>query len=379
MRLGVDVHVAAKVNRRGVPHYAAEITRRLIARSGSIEWKLLHVGLDADRLPPAIRDDPRLSVITQRRLGANLRSRGTRTSHEEVLQGVDAMFLPALGPTVIARTTPTVLTVHDMLHVTHRDQFAWRHQAWTALARPAKQITNATLILADSDDTRMSLTTLAGVEPEKIRVVPLGIDDEYFEVCSEFEKKDVMARYGLAQGYVLHVGAIERRKNLVPLIAAVRAMRRTRPGLTLVLAGGMAEHGEAVLAAAGPLDHVRMLGFVDAADKRGLYAAAGVYCSLSHSEGFGLTPLEALAVGTPVVASDIPAFRETMGRGAALLLEDRHNPTAVQQALERVLDDEVYRARLRENARVSLSRYRWDACTDATLAALSQAATGRGL
>jgi glycosyltransferase involved in cell wall biosynthesis len=270
-----------------------------------------------------------------------------------------------------------VLTVHDTLNITHKQQFGPRHRLWELASRSRQQIHNATLVLANSAHTRTQLLQHTNVAESAIRVIPLGIDDHYFDPCPDTELTRVLAKHGLRAGYVLHLGTIEPRKNVGSLLKAFGVLHRRRPDLELVLAGGLGAGSKRTLGQ-GPLDGVRVLGHVDSGDKRALYTAAGVYCSISHAEGFGLTPLEALACGTPAVVSDIPSLRESLNRAGAMFVEDREDVREIALALERLLSGEAERSAILERAPMILAKYRWDTCAHSTYQAIRDAvADGR--
>lgn len=374
MRIGVDVHIAAKANRRGIPHYVHEVGRRLIQRPEH-EWLLLHVGSqDLDLLPPEFREHPNLRAVSRGRMAQLGRLRASGRGHDALLDDPGALFVPGLSSTWPSGRVPTVLTVHDMLHVTDRDHFGWKHRLWWQLTRPESVTQRATLVLADSQHTAAELQHYAGLGEDRVRVVPLGIDDHYFDEPQPGEIESVLERHGLRPGFVLHVGTIESRKNIDTLVRAIRLVREDVPEAECVLAGAPGADAAEQLAEVQPGAGVRVLGIVDEDDKRGLYRAAGVYCSLSHAEGFGLTPLEALACGTPVVASGIEPFEETMGGGVATLVEERTDPAVVATALAHSLRDGRLRAAQQAKARVRLETYTWQRCADSSLEAILDAA-----
>ncbi len=377
MNIGVDVHIAAKENRRGVPHYVIQVVSRLITAWPDDDWQLLHVGADWHGLPPVFRTYAGLTTIERGRVVTNATNALRRRSHDHVLRHPAALFIPALGPLTFDRCVPKVLTIHDVLHVTHAavvrgHQRGVRHRAWSALVAPRRQIEGADILLANSKHTRDGLLRHTDVSEGRIRVVPHGVDDEYFAPCPEFELTEVLGRHGLAAGYILYLGTIESRKNVGALLRGFSQLRRRRPSAVLVLAGQMGAGARKELESG--IDGVRLLGRVRDDDKRALYTGAAVYCSMSHEEGLGLTPLEALACGTPSVVSSIPAHRESLGSHCAQYVDDRCDPVAIATALERVLDDAAARRVIGENASAILAEYRWDACASQTYAALRDAA-----
>jgi glycosyltransferase involved in cell wall biosynthesis len=212
---------------------------------------------------------------------------------------------------------------------------------------PSRAVADAVRDFYDLADDRASAT-------------PLGVEPAWFEASPRVP--DALSEVVSPGDFYLFVGSLDPRKNLTRLVAAHAALRRDRPGTPpLVLAGPA---GRSKVDAGGP--DVRLAGWLDDADLRGLVAASRALVLPSLDEGFGLPALEALATGRPVVASDIPAVREVTGPHGVL-----HVPTdvsAIGSALESVLDapdDEDAQAARRAHAR----QWTWAACADATVAA----------
>jgi glycosyltransferase involved in cell wall biosynthesis len=143
-----------------------------------------------------------------------------------------------------------------------------------------------------------------GVAEGKLRVTPLGVDSTWFEATPARPA-------GIPAEYLLAVGTREPRKGLTVLLDAYRELLADLPDLPPLVLAGPAGWGPQ-LDTAGLRDRVILPGYVDAATLRGLVAGAAVLVFPSRYEGFGLPPLEALAAGTPVVASELPVLREVL-------------------------------------------------------------------
>lgn len=372
MRIGVDIHAAAKAQPRGVPHYVEEVVTRLVDGWPQVEWQLLHVGGEDAHLLSARLRRPGLVIVPQGRLHVLAARRLMGRTHDEFLARPGVMFLPAVGPTVVARSLPTVITVHDMFVISRARQLGLRQQVQLRASRWLSQMAAATILLANSRHTKHEVLKYIEADEAAVRVVRHGVDDRYFERCPPDELREVLGRHSLRSGYILHLGAIERRKNLAVLLAAFRELRRQHHNVELVLAGGEGPGAKAILASGIP-DGVRFLGIVDSHEKRALYSGASVYCSVSHAEGLGLTPLEALACGTPPVVSTIPAFQESFGHGGAMFVEDASDVNEIRQRLQTLLfEPEPRRAILGAAAHV-LSQFRWSRCAAETYDALREA------
>ncbi|NLF00971.1 MAG: glycosyltransferase family 4 protein [Anaerolineales bacterium] len=180
----------------------------------------------------------------------------------------------------------------------------------------------------------------------------------------------VLATHGLTPGYVLFVGTLEPRKNVPGLLRAYRLVRDR--GVTeepLVLVGGKGWLYQDVFEQTDRLglrEHVRFLHGVEDAALPALYNGAGVLVIPSFYEGFGLTALEAMACGTPVIAAQRASLPEVVGEAG--LLVDPDDPQAIADAMARVLNDRVLHSAMRVSGLAQAARFTWEQTARTTLA-----------
>ena len=220
----------------------------------------------------------------------------------------------------------------------------------------------ATLLIAISQFTRDEVERVLGVPGWKIRVTPLAADD--LAIPSAGRDADALKRLGVRAPYVLAVGAADRRKNLGLLARAMPRVAETNPDATLVLAGPRRT------AVADPAWQ-RTLGFVSDDDLVTLFRCARALIAPSSYEGFGLPPLEAMALGTPVIAARASSLPE-VGGGAAVYV-DPDDDAALATEIRRVLDDDAHHAALRAASVAQSRRFSWDETARGTLAAFDDA------
>ena len=193
--------------------------------------------------------------------------------------------------------------------------------------------------------------------------------DSAFRPLDEAAVRAFRARYGLPDRFILYLGTLEPRKNVPRLLEAYARLRRGGEAPMLVLAGPRGWRHAAIdarVAALGLGDAVRFLGYVPASDLPLCYNAASVFVYPSLYEGLGLPPLEALACGTPVVASNASSLPEALGDAA--LLVDPRDPAALAGALAAALADEPLRGRLRAAGFAQARRFSWRRMAEQTLA-----------
>jgi glycosyltransferase involved in cell wall biosynthesis len=273
-----------------------------------------------------------------------------------------------------ARRAATVVTVHDLTYLRHPEMVTaasarYRDLVPRALRRGATVCTPTAAVAAEVADAYR-------LPPERLVVTPLGVGPAWGEATPP--DPAWLAAKGLPERYLLFVGNREPRKNLPTLLAAYRELLSGRvpdrgapgspvPPLALV---GPAGWGEALDLAGLPADAVRIPGYLPEDDLARVVAGAAALVFPSWYEGFGLPALEALACGTPVVASDLPALREVLGDQAELVPPG--DAAALADALARALEDPGGEpARTARRARAAA--FTWRACAQATLTAYRRA------
>ncbi|MFL5861832.1 MAG: glycosyltransferase family 4 protein [Solirubrobacteraceae bacterium] len=231
----------------------------------------------------------------------------------------------------------------------------WHGRAGLACAR------RALAVITVSEFSRRELIELAGLDPSRLRVIAGGVEPRF---TPQADGGGVAQRLGLRQPYALTVATGDRRKNVAKLGPAAHALAAR--GIELVWAGDRRPYFEP----AGGAPGVRRVGYVAEADLPGLYAGALAFVLPSRYEGFGLTCLEAMACGTPVVAADRAALPETCGDAA--LMVDPDDPDAMAEAVLRAATDAVVRADLRRRGLRRASTFSWDRTAASTHALLSE-------
>ena len=256
-----------------------------------------------------------------------------------------------------------ILTVHDLAFLMRPDCADHRLRAYLEEVVP-RSVRRADFIIADSENTRNDLVVLLGVNPSQVAVVPGGVEERFKRVTDADELQRAREALGIGEHpFVLSVGVIEPRKNLNRLMDAFRSVKargNVPADLKLVLAGGKGwlyddifeHHAESPLR-----DDILLPGFVSDDVLPAIYSAAEVLAFPSLYEGFGLPILEAMACGTPVVASRASCLPE-VADGAALMV-DPNSVEGLASALENVLLDGDLRADLVDQGLARAAEYTW--------------------
>ncbi len=266
------------------------------------------------------------------------------------------------------RKAHTLLTVHDLSFMRHPDCSSPALLEYLMDAVP-RSVARADLVIADSENTRRDVIELLNVPAERTRVVYAGLEPSFRRVQDQAAVQAVLTRYGITPPYILTVGTLQPRKNLVRLIAAVNLLRQ-RHGLPhrLVIAGGKGWLYEEIIAAAHEAgDAVILAGYVADSALPALYSAADLFAFPSLYEGFGIPLLEAMGCGTPVLTSTASSLPEVAG-DAALLVEPT-DTGAIADGLWRLLSDTALRQTLVQRGHVRVERFTWPAAARELLAA----------
>ena len=337
----------------GIHGYISNLLRHL-PREMPESWRLLaHVG----RENSATFDGVRMA-----RASLDTRSAWRRIYWEQAVQPrelrhVDLHHAMAfVAPFVLP--APMVVTVYDLSFIRFPSRMSLGRRAYLR-AMTALTCKRARRVMAISQSTADDLHELLGVPKSKIDVTPLGYDKALFYPRQPAELEHFRRKQGLPERFWLFVGTLEPRKNLMLLLEAYRLLEKSQR-LPLILAGGVGWRGEQIITAIDELglsDSVRHVGFVPTADLPLWYNCAEVFLFPSIYEGFGLPVLEAMACGTPVLASDASSLPEVVDQGGLCIEPDDLVRWAA--ALQVVKDDEKWRDMAGRYAAAYAQRFSW--------------------
>lgn len=353
LRIGVDARELLGAA-TGVGRYLGELLIRWMARADRRSRRLLLYAPDAVPLQ-AEPDVMELRIIAG--------GRGTWWEQTSLRRAVaqdrpDVFFAPAYTAP-LGTAIPLAVTIHDISFVAHPEWFRMREgirRRW--LTRLAAQ--RAAVIFTDSRFSQTEIQTRLRVEPGRIRVIPPGVTAR---------RTDAL---GGREPIVLFVGSLFNRRRLPDLIEAFAAATPDLPSSRLVIVGDdrtwPRQNLPAVARARGVAARTEFLRYLPDGDLARLYARASVFVFLSEYEGFGLTPLEALAAGVPAIVLDTPVAREVYQD--AVLFVKPGDIAGTAEAIRSLLRTPERAAPLLARAPDVLGLYSWDAAANQTLAAI---------
>jgi glycosyltransferase involved in cell wall biosynthesis len=286
---------------------------------------------------------------------------------------LDLFFAPAYtAPLRLA--CPVALTIHDLSYFAHPEWFGWR-EGFRRRLITRHSARRASVVLTVTACSRSEIISRLGIPQARVRVVYHGAG-----LPAVLERTAGGATAGNSaaaprEPLILYVGSIFNRRRLPDLIAAFPAVAARVPGARLEIVGENRTHPHQDLAAmsraTGCGDRIRLRSYVTDPDLADAFTRASVFVFLSEYEGFGLTPLEALAGGIPIVVLDTPVAREVYGE-AARYVTPGDGPGLVDAIVD-LLGDRGSRDALLAKAPAALARYSWPEAARQTMAALESA------
>ena len=284
----------------------------------------------------------------------------------------DLLLCPSYIAPVLASCP--VLLIHHGSYEAYPSAFPLHQRIWARLAHQASA-RSATLISTVSDCSKRDIVRYYGVKPEKIRVIPDGVDTSRFRPMGDHEQLAQWrkSRLGADIPYILYVGKATKRRNLPALIEAFALLKREHDlphKLLLIGIGPEGSRFEAIATAAGVKGDVVSIEHATYDEIAIAYNASEMLVYPSSYEGFGMPVLEAMACGVPVIALDNTAFPE-FSSGIAKLLPDAR-PETLSRAMYSLISDAEWRAHVREAGPRRAQNYRWHLITEQYISLMAE-------
>lgn len=388
MHIGINAQLLSfgqNYRNGGVSRYIRYLLTELAKRPGEHQYTVFVNGQDViERLGTDVTQHPQITYVPAAWSEAKPAARVAweqltlpsllRQRHIDVLHS-PVNVLPALLPSECA----SVVTLHDLAFLRFPEVLTRAkrlyHRTFTV-----RSLQHATKIISVSDSTKQDAHELVGIPLERIHTVYPCIHERFSNVFQKEILDNFRRQRGLAEGYILYLGTLEPRKNIITLIEAYARLRQTQDiKEKLVLAGGKGWLYDAIFSRVRELGletEVVFPGFVTDDEQILWYQAASAFAYPSLYEGFGIPVAEALACGIPVVTSNVSSLPEAGARIA--LCVDPHNIEALSAAIYQALTDDKFREKCRNLAPSVFQRFSVQVMTERTIAVYEQAAQSIG-
>jgi glycosyltransferase involved in cell wall biosynthesis len=365
-RTRVRVAVNAITSKFGTRVYLWELASAL-AKTDGVDLVLLVGKESADGVPPLLLSRTcRVPISSSRSYLQIFRQKQIR----EVLvrEKIDLYHIPNTMP-LLGRTIPTIVTIHDMAELRLRKYGLLRTTYRFLVNLIAAHL--ADHVLTVSESSKRDIIRLLRIPESKVTVVYNGVSEEFRPLDPRECKEYLASKYSIKGDFLLAPGGLSRNKNIPGLLAAMRLLKERGRLESLVLLGDKEDREFKYVGV--DLQHSRLdetvilPGFVPREDLPVFYNAAALVVYPTLYEGFGFPVLEAMACGTPVVASNTSSLPEVAGNAA--LLVDPRNPQEIADAVQRLLTNETLRGELSSRGLLHARQFTWEKAAKETLEA----------
>jgi len=367
LKIGVDIRCLMSPTRTGVAEYAYELLNAVLKIDKENQYFLFYNSYtDVAQYTPLWPQNNIHYVATKwpnKLFNAAIKILGWPKLDKLISRRgqLDYFFSPNLNFTALSKNPKRILTVHDLSFKFFPQFFSAKQRLWHWAINPKKQCGQANTILTLSENTKRDLVDYYKISPEKIKVASGGLSAIFNSPT--FDKEKIKSKYNLPNRFILCLGAVEQRKNITGLIEAFEKCYSLLPNsYSLVIAGsGRGWNNKKIYARAlaSPLrDKIEFIGYVDAADKPGLYSMSELFVYPSFYEGFGFPVLEAMACGVPVITSNRSSLPEITGQAAYLANPNR--PAEIAEGIIKMLTDEKLREYFKKMGLEQVKKFSWE-------------------
>ena len=378
MRIGIDCRALTGTGHTGVQEYLVQLLGALVPLDRAVSYVLFTAGRRPVLPSDGVFSAPNVTLSPHRRSNRVLTASawaGGGPDLDTLVGGADVFFFPHVMSGGLSPTCSRVCTVHDLSFERFPEHLTVGRRFWHRAMTPRRHVRDADRVIAVSESTARDVVALYGADEARVSVIRSGVSS-LFSPQTEQATRTFRAEHRLPERFILAMGTREPRKNLP---ATIRAFGRlaTRPehrdvGLVIVGPRGWREGDIREAVRQSPFaSRIVLPGAVAPKERPLWYASASVLAYPSLFEGFGFPPLEAMAVGTPVVAARVSSVPEVVGDAG--LLVDPYDVASLEGSLHAILSDAVLRGRCIQRGLRRASSFSWERTARETLDVLISA------
>lgn len=379
MIIGIDIRVLGNETKSGIEEYTENLLSHLLPIDSNVKFKLFF-----SSYRQKLKDYDWLNLPNVELKKYNFPNRFLFASSrffdwpeiDRLIGGVDVFFSPHFFLTSLTSVCKRVTAIHDLSFIRFPEYFSWRKNFWHKFEMmPDWQSRLSDKIIAVSKATKNDLIEKYNIDSENIKVIYSGISF-HMKRPPEEELKLFKIKNSLPDNFILFLGKLEPRKNVIGLIKAFNILSKSGEfkNLHLIIAGAKGWLYKDILKEAEDSlfkDKIIFTGYVKDEERPFYYSLASVFVYPSFFEGFGFPPLEAMACGTPVIASNNSSLPEVVGKSAVLV--DPRNLSDIAAAIKEVLTNPRLRSKLVKSGLDRANLFNWHKTAKETLECLLSA------
>jgi len=388
MKIGIDLRCLQNGQKTGVEEYTTNLLSELLKMDRKNEYILFFNSFRESKIE--LGDLPNYTNVKIKRFRYPNKLLNLFLWYfgwpkiDRMLGGADILFLPNINFAAWSQEVETILTIHDLSFEYYPETFSWKRRLWHFFVNPRKLAEKADRIVAVSDSTKNDLISLYQLSSVKIKTIKSAVTDD-FQVLdrNNLQMTLVAKKYQLPYKFILYLGTIEPRKNIVGLVRAYNQLRDLKnmelDKYKLVIAGAVGWKSEKIFAEMNDSPYgadIIVTGMVDGKDMPMIYNLASLFVYPSFFEGFGFPPLEAMACGVPVITSNCSSLPEIVGSAGIMIDPDK--PDEIFQAMREVLQSRELSDKLRRNSLGRAAEFNWQKTANEFLKILTETQKGRG-
>lgn len=372
MRIGIDLRCLEEEKISGVGEYALEVVRNIIEIDQENQYVIFsnsykQTGKNLSFLENHPHARQKHFRYPNKLLNLFLWYFGW-PKLDRLVGGADIFLAPNINFLAVSKECELVTTFHDLSFERFPEFFTLKTRLWHYyFVNPRRIAKKSDRIIAVSRSTAKDLEEIYKIDAKKISIIRHGVSEDY-KVINRNDPKllEVQKKYNLPYKFILYLGNIEPRKNIKSAIAAFKKLRKEKPVLEkykLVLVGNRSPLCRDITKKEE--QDILSIGYIGQEDKLFVYNLASLFVYPSFFEGFGLPVLEAMACGTPVIASNNSSISEVAGKSAVMINPNR--PEQLFEAMKSVLLDEKLRDKMKKRGLEQSQKFSWEKCAEETL------------
>lgn len=369
MRIGIDIRCLAEGRRTGVEEYTINLLHSLFSTDKKNEYVLFFNSFKKPKINLSDFEKYKNVSIKIYRYPNKLLNflfwYFDWPKIDKLISGADVIFSPNIIFSAWSKKTKAVFAIHDLSFERCPETFSAKKRLWHMFINPKKLCRSADKIISVSDSTKNDLREIYRIPEGKIKTIYSGIS-ENFKVIDRNNPKliEVKKKYNLPYKFILYLGTIEPRKNIIGIVRAYNQFRGINHSelnrYKLVVAGASGWKQKQIfkeIKNSSFKNDIIFSGFIDDEDKPALYNLASLFVYPSFFEGFGFPPLEAMSCGAPVITSNNSSFPEIIGSAGIMIDPDR--PDEIFQAMKNILLDKNLRENLIKKGLEQAKKFNW--------------------